>query len=278
IDAFIAETLAQNKLGPSPAADRRTLLRRLSFDLTGLPPTPAELEEFEADASPEAYNRQAERLLASPQYGEKWGRFWLDIVRYCDVPEQWSIEKGAHAWVYRDWVVRALNDDIAYDRFLELQLAADLVPDARAADIAALGFLGLSPVYWKELKLDPAVIKAVVAEEWEERIHTLSGAVLGLTVACARCHDHKFDPVTQDDYYALAGVLASTKLAPRALLPEAEARVVAAARDEIKSRQKMREELLARKPETEEAKQKAEDLAREIAELERTTPHFSEPL
>src|SRR5262249_55080991 len=121
-------------------------------------------------------------------------------------------------------------------------------------------------------------IKSVVAEEWEERIHTLSGAVLGLTVACARCHDHKFDPVTQDDYYALAGVLASTKLTPRALLPESEARVVAAARDEIKWRQKMREELRARKPEREEAKQKAEDLAREIAELERTTPHFNEPL
>lgn len=278
IDTFVLEKLEQAGLGPSPAADRRTLLRRLSFDLTGLPPTRAELEAFEADASPDACARQVERLLTSPHYGEKWGRFWLDIVRYCDVPEQWSVEKGAQAWVYRDWVVQAMNDDVPYDRFLELQMAADLVPDARPSDIAALGFLGLSPVYWKELKLDPAVIKAVVAEEWEERIHTLSGSVLGLTVACARCHDHKFDPITQDDYYALAGVLASTKLTPRPMLPEPDARVVAAAREEIRKWQKMRDELVAQKPETDEAKQKAEALAGQIAELERTTPHISEPL
>jgi len=269
MDAFVLEKLEASGLRSSPAADRRTMLRRLSFDLTGLPPTPAEIEAFEADTASDAYARQVERLLASPHYGEKWGRFWLDVVRYCDVPEQWSIEKGAHAWVYRDWVVQALNNDLPYNRFLELQLAADLVPDARPTDIAALGFLGLSPVYWKELKLDQAVIKSVVAEEWEERIHTLSGAVLGLTVACARCHDHKFDPISQEDYYALAGVLASTKLTPRSMLPEAEAKVVAVAREEIKSRQKMREELLAKKPETDEAKQQAEDLAKQIAELEK---------
>jgi len=278
IDAFVLEKMELKELGPSPAADRRTLLRRLSFDLTGLPPTSAELEAFVVDTESDAYARQVERLLESPHYGEKWGRFWLDIVRYCDVPEQWSVEPGAYAWVYRDWVVEAMNRDVPFDRFLELQMAADLVPDARPADIAALGFLGLSPVYWKELKLDPAVIKSVVAEEWEERIHTLSGAVLGLTVACARCHDHKFDPITQDDYYALAGVLASTRLTARPMLPESEARAIAAAREEIKSRQKMREELLAKKPETDEAKQKAEELARQIAEFEKTTPHISEPL
>jgi hypothetical protein len=278
IDVFVIEKLEQAGLGPSPAADRRTLLRRLSFDLTGLPPTAAELEAFIADTAPDAYARQVERLLASPHYGEKWGRFWLDIVRYCDVPEQWSVEKGAHAWVYRDWVVEAMNGDVPFDRFLELQLAADLVPDARPADIAALGFLGLSPIYWKELKLDPSVIKSVVAEEWEERIHTLSGSVLGLTVACARCHDHKFDPITQEDYYALAGVLASTRLTARPMLPDAEARAVAAVHEEIKSRQKQREELLAKKPETDEAKQKAEQLAQQIADLEKGTPHINEPL
>lgn len=278
IDAFVLEGLERSGLGQSPLADRRTLLRRLSLDLVGLPPTPAELEMFEADTVPDAYARQVERLLASPHYGEKWGRFWLDVVRYCDTAEPWSIEQSARAWLYRDWVVQALNDDMRYDRFLEMQLAADLVPDRQPADFAALGFLGLSPVYWKELKLDQSVIKSVVAEEWEERIHTLSGALLGLTVACARCHDHKFDPVSQEDYYALAGILASTRLTPRALLPESEAKVVTAAHEQIKAWQKAREEALAIKPETDESKQKAADLAKQIAELEQATPHFKEPL
>jgi hypothetical protein len=278
IDSFILASLEQNGLGPSPVADRRTLLRRLSFDLIGLPPTISELEAFESDAEAGAYARQVERLLALPHYGEKWGRFWLDVVRYCDTAEPWAVDKSAHAWLYRDWVVQSLNDDLRFDRFLELQLAADLIPDSQPGDIAALGFLGLSPVYWKELKLDQSVIKSVVAEEWEERINTLSGAVLGLTVACARCHDHKYDPVSQEDYYALAGVLASTKLTARALLPADAAQVVAKAHEQTAAWQKAREELLAKKPETDEAKQQAEDLARQIAQLEQATPHYHEPM
>lgn len=279
IDAFVLHKLEGAGLAPNPPADRRTLLRRLSFDLIGLPPTPEEIEAFEADPAEDAYEQQVDRLLASPHYGEKWGRFWLDLVRYCDVPEVWAIDKHAQAWLYRDWVVQAWNDDLPFDRFLELQLAADLVPEARPTDIAALGFLGLSPNYWKELKLDPGVIKAVVAEEWEERIHTLSGAVLGLTVACARCHDHKQDPISQTDYYALAGVLASTKLVPRSILPEADAKVVAGAREQIQAWQKSRDELLAQKPEpSAEAKQQAEELAAKVSQLERTTPHYSIPL
>ena len=278
IDSFILAVLDQNGLAPSPVADRRTLLRRLSFDLIGLPPTIAELEAFEADVEPGAYSRQVERLLTSPHYGEKWGRFWLDIVRYCDTAEPWSIDKAARAWLYRDWVVASLNNDLPFNRFLELQLAADLIPDAQPRDIAALGFLGLSPVYWKELKLDQSVIKSVVAEEWEERINTISGAVLGLTVACARCHDHKFDPVSQEDYYGLAGVLASTKLTTRAPLPVAEAQAVAKAHEQIAAWQKAKDELLAKKPETDEAKQQAEELARQITQLEQTTPHFHEPM
>lgn len=279
IDAFLLQKLEQNRLFPSPEADRRTLLRRLSFGLTGLPPTLEELADFEADQSADAYARQVERLLASPHYGEKWGRFWLDLVRYCDVLEQWESDKQAAAWLYRDWVVKAWNDDVPYNRFLELQLAADLMPDTQPADIAALGFLGLSPSYWKELKLDPSVIKSVVAEEWEERIHTLSGALLGLNVSCARCHDHKQDPIGSDDYYALAGVFASTKLAPRSILPESEAKVVAEARGKIEELKKSRDELLGKKPApTEEDKQKAEDLARQIADIEKSTPHIGVPL
>ena len=279
IDAFVLNKLTTAGLSPNRPADRRTLLRRLSFDLIGLPPAITESDAFVNDDSPEAYSRQVERLLASPHYGERWGRFWLDLVRFCDIPEQWAIEKAAQAWLYRDWVVAALNDDLTFDRFLEMQLAADLVPEARPNDMAALGFLGLSPTYWKELKLDQAVIKSVVAEEWEERIHTLAGSVLGLTVACARCHDHKQDPISQEDYYALAGVLASTKLTPRSILPPPEAQVVAEARAKIQAWQKTRDELLAQKPEpSEEAKEQAAQLARQIAELEQATPNYSVPM
>jgi hypothetical protein len=191
-------------------ASRAVLIRRVTFDLIGLPPTPEELAAFVNDQAPDAYERLVDRLLASPQHGERWGRFWLDLARYADQTEQWTETKGL-PWLYRDWVVGAVNEDRPYDQFVQLQLAADLMPGVGARDRAALGFLGLSPTYWKELKLAPDVIKTVVAEEWEERIQTITGTFLGLTVACARCHDHKFDPITMHDYYALAGVLASTR-------------------------------------------------------------------
>jgi len=279
IDPFILKRLEQQGLKPSPPADRRTLLRRLSFDLIGLPPTAEELAEFQDDTSPNAVERQVDRLLASPHYGERWGRFWLDLVRYCDVPEAWAIEKSAQAWLYRDWVIRAFNDDIPYDRFLQLQLAADLTPEAQPADIAALGLLGLSPNYWKELKLDPAVIKSVVAEEWEERVHTLSGSILGLTVACARCHDHKLDPISQEDYYALVGVLASTRITTRSILPESQAKLAAETRARIETMKKSKDELLAQKPApSDEAKQQAEELSKQIVELEKSGPYLDVPL
>jgi hypothetical protein len=233
-DAFLLAALQSHGLGPSPEADRRTLIRRLSFDLIGLPPSPSEVEAFVADPEPLAYERLVDRLLASPHHGERWGRFWLDLARYADVTEQWSDCKGA-AWLYRDWVVRAVQTDLPYDQFLQRQLAADLMPDTTPADRAALGFLGLSPTYWKELKLAPDVIRTVVAEEWEERIGTFSAAFLGLTVACARCHDHKYDPITTQDYYALAGVFASLRQVDRTLLPEPEAQQIEQARAQLKA-------------------------------------------
>ena len=210
IDGFLLAELAKRGLAFAPEADRRALIRRVSFDLVGLPPSPEEVEAFVRDDSPDAYERLVERLLASPQHGERWARFWLDLARYCDIPEDWAKRKNS-PHLYRDWVVSAINADMPYDRFVTLQLAADQVKDAKPEDRAALGFIGLSPSYWKELKLAPDVIKTVVAEEWEERIHTLGSTFLGLTLACARCHDHKFDPVTTQDYYALAGVFASTR-------------------------------------------------------------------
>jgi hypothetical protein len=222
IDFFVLAELDKHGLRPSPSAARRTLIRRLAFDLVGLPPSPEEVEAFVNDPDPAACERLVERLLASPRYGERWGRFWLDLARYCDVAESWS-ESKAQPWRYRDWVVRAFNEDLPYDQFVQRQIAADLLPGTTPADRAALGFLGLSPTYWKELKLAPDVIKTVVAEEWEERVGALTGTFLGLTVACARCHDHKFDPITTQDYYALAGVLASMRAADRPLVHDAEA-------------------------------------------------------
>src|SRR5262249_14138278 len=150
MDAFVLGELEKHGLGPSLAADRRTLIRRATFDLIGFPPTPDEIEVFLNDSSPDAYARLIDRLLASPLYGERWGRFWLDLARYCDIAEPWA-ETPGQPWVYRDWVVNAFNEDMPYDRFVQLQLAADQMPGARLEDRAALGFLGLSPTYWKEL-------------------------------------------------------------------------------------------------------------------------------
>ncbi|HEV3025839.1 MAG TPA: PSD1 and planctomycete cytochrome C domain-containing protein [Pirellulales bacterium] len=277
IDRFLLAELEKHALRPSAAADRRTLIRRATFDLTGLPPAPEEVEAFVADADDGAYVRLVERLLASPRYGERWGRFWLDMARYCDVPEPWA-QTTAQAWLYRDWVVKAFNDDLPYDQFVVRQLAADLLPEACLDEIAALGFLGLSPTYWKELKLDPGVIKTVVAEEWEERIDAVASTLLGLTVGCARCHDHKFDPVGTADYYALAGVFASTRQTPRPLLPPAEAQEVTSAREQVQALDERMQKLLAQQPATDESKQMAEELKAEILQIKERTVHFDAPL
>lgn len=230
IDRWILAELENKGLEPSPEAPPRELLRRVTFDLIGLPPAPEEIDAFERD--PASYPQVVERLLASPHYGERWARTWLDLVRYCDRRESWA-DTGGQPYLYRDWVVQALNEDMPYDRFVRLQLAADQEPTARPGDIAALGFVGLSPSYWKELKLDKNVIRGVVAEEWEERIGTFSATFLGLTVACARCHDHKHDPITMADYYALAGVFASTRETARSLLPPGQIERLAPARAEL---------------------------------------------
>jgi hypothetical protein len=308
IDMYVLAALEAVGRAPAASAERRTLIRRVTFDLIGLPPTPEEVEAFVGDDGPEAYARLVERLLASPHYGERWGRYWLDLVRYCDVPESWA-KSNAQAWLYRDWVVQAINQDLPYDQFVMRQFAADQMAECEPADVAALGFLGLSPSYWKELKLAPDVIKMVVAEEWEERIDAVSSTMLGLTVACARCHDHKFEPITQHDYYGLAGVFASTRQVARPILPPEDAtRVLAALReveqldgegkkltDELKkleAEQKKAEAERTQAPEDEALRAKAESIAAKIAEtkqnaetaaarateIRRTTPQFDSPL
>jgi hypothetical protein len=210
IDRFVLARLESRGLGPAEEAPRRVLVRRLTYDLTGLPPTPEEVEAFVADTSAEATERLVDRLLASPRFGERMASLWLPLARYA---EDQAHQVGAdtkffypNAWKYREWVVNAFNRDLPYDKFVSYQIAADKVDGAKPEDLAALGFLGLGPKYYDRGRV------AVMADEWEDRVDTVSRAMLGLTVACARCHDHKFDPVTQEDYYALAGVFASTKM------------------------------------------------------------------
>jgi hypothetical protein len=210
IDHFLLARLEQAGFGPSPPANRRTWARRVSFDLIGLPPAPEEVEAFVNDRAPGADARLVERLLASPHYGERWARLWLDVARYAE--DQAHIVGSdrslfyPNACLYRDWVIRALNADLPYDRFVRLQLAADLVEPNDQSNRAALGFLGLGPKYFDRKSPE------VMADEWEDRVDTVGRGLLGLTVACARCHDHKFDPIPTEDYYALAGVFAGTRM------------------------------------------------------------------
>ena len=220
IDPFVLAKLEDAGLRPAPPADPRTLVRRLSFDLTGLPPSPEEADAFAADPSLAAYDKLVDHLLASPRYGERWARVWLDVARYAEdqahiVGDDASLTYP-NAYLYRDWVIRALNADLPYDRFVTLQLAADLVDGDKSPDLAALGFLGLGPKYYDRGKL------AVMAEEWEDRVDVVGRGLLGLTLACARCHDHKFDPIRTEDYYGLAGVFAGTRMFNRPLTDKAE--------------------------------------------------------
>ena len=220
IDHFILATLEEKGLQPSPPTDKRTLIRRATYDLTGLPPTPAEVEAFLQDHSPEAFSRVVDRLLSSPRYGERWGRYWLDVARYSDTKGYvyTDREEGrfVHSSAYRDWVIRAFNEDMPYDRFLKLQIAADqMVGQASSlsssgetlsetgkrpvpqnqGDLAAMGFLTLGRRFL-----------GVVHDIIDDRIDVVMRGTQGLTVGCARCHDHKFDPIPTKDYYSLYGI------------------------------------------------------------------------
>jgi len=270
VDSFVRSALHRDSMTPSAPADKRTGIRRLSFDLLGLPPTPEEVAEFLADERDDAYERLVDRLLASPHFGERWARYWLDLARYVDFTPDWQ-KNTDRAWMYRDWIVRSFNEDRSYDEFVRQQLAADLIVDADPRDIAALGFLGVSPTYWKELKLAPSVIEVIVADEWDERLDTVSRTFLGLTVACARCHDHKFDPVSTRDYYALAGVFASTQVADRPLLPSPAAEQVLEAWVKIDA---LQERL---KKEKDKASDEARSLQKQIDDLRGAIPNIDSP-
>jgi mono/diheme cytochrome c family protein len=224
IDRFVLAKLEAQGIAPAPAADRRTLIRRATFDLTGLPPTPEEIEAFEKDKSPQAFAKVVDRLLASPRYGERWGRHWLDVARYAEDDVRGLDPKGRGympfrgAYVYRDWVIKAFNNDLPYDKFVRLQLAGDLSGAKNLKDaLPATAFLGGGPWLW-----DQAEPVQGRADERNERIDAVSRGLLGLTVACARCHNHKYDPISQKDYYALAGVFASSTYKEYPLVSDAQ--------------------------------------------------------
>lgn len=201
LDAFVCRALSKAGLSPSPEADRRTLIRRLSYTLTGLPPSAGDVRSFVNDTSADAWENLVEHYLASPQYGEHWARHWLDVARYADTKGYvYGREERfwVHAWRYRDWVVDALNQDMSYRRFLLLQLAADQVSDARPQDPAAMGFLTVGRRF---LGVDRDII--------DDRIDVVTRGTMALTVSCARCHDHKYDPIPTADYYSLYGVFDS---------------------------------------------------------------------
>jgi mono/diheme cytochrome c family protein len=212
IDRFVLAQLEKQNLKPVAPATKRDLIRRATVDLTGLLPTPEEISAFEEDKSPDAFAKVVDRLLASPHYGERWGRVWLDVARYGEDdyrslnPNPRGYRPYPNAWAYRDWVIQAFNDDLPYDQFVKAQLAGDLMdPKVRYKMLPATGFLGLGPWYY-----DNGSAEVTRADERHDRVDAVTRGFLGLTVACARCHDHKYDPIPQTDYYALAGVFYNT--------------------------------------------------------------------
>ncbi|HMC28762.1 MAG TPA: PSD1 and planctomycete cytochrome C domain-containing protein, partial [Verrucomicrobiae bacterium] len=208
IDNFILAKLEANGLRPNFAADRRTLLRRVTFDLTGLPPTPEEVTAFINDSSPDAFERVIDRLLASPQYGERWGRYWLDLARYADTAGDSADYPIPQAYKYRNYVIDAFNADKPYDEFIREQIAGDLLPakspEDRRQKIIATGYIALA----RRFSVDPQSAHHLTLED---TIDTMGKSLLGLSLSCARCHDHKYDPIPTQDYYGLYGIFNSTR-------------------------------------------------------------------
>jgi mono/diheme cytochrome c family protein len=274
VDRFILARLEGRGLAPSPTADRRTLIRRATFDLIGLPPTPGEVAAFEADGSPVAYARLIDRLLASPRYGERWGRYWLDVARYADTKGYVLFQDADFHWAYtyRDYVVSAFNRDLPYDRFILEQLAADRLPTETKTGkppLTALGFLTLGGRFMGNFH-----------DVIDDRIDVVCRGLMSLTVGCARCHDHKFDPIPTRDYYALYGVLASARepmIPPEAGEPPRTAAYDAFARELSARQQKLAEFVSSKHRElVESTKRRAGEylLAAQRADDQPTTEDF----
>lgn len=210
IDSFILQALEGKRLRPVADTDRQTWLRRTSFDLSGLPPTVAQINEFMMDSSPDARSRVVDRLLASASFGERWARHWLDLVGYADQMGTSNNVFARYAWRYRDYLVSAYNDDLPFDQFIRQQIAGDLLPsdsiEQQRANLTATGFLVLGDV--EVVESDKAKLRIDLVDQ---QVNKVSKAFLGMTLSCARCHDHKFDPISQRDYFAVAGVFFSTE-------------------------------------------------------------------
>ena len=199
VDAFIAAKLAKESMVSAVRADRRTLVRRAYFDLTGLPPTPEQVEQFIRDPAPDAWSRLIDRLLASPRHGEHWARYWLDLVRFAETDGYERDKLKPNIWRYRDWVINAFNSDMSYTQFVAEQLAGDEVPNRTEQSVVATGMIRAGT--WNDEPNDP---NDYLYTRLEDMVHTSTSAFLGLTVKCARCHEHKFDPIPQNDYYRIA--------------------------------------------------------------------------
>ena len=289
VDRFVLARLESQGIKPPPEAEKRVLIRRATFDLTGLPPTPEEVEAFLADQSSDAFAKLVDRLLASRAYGERWGRHWLDVVRYADTSGCNGDFPAPEAWRYRNYVIDSFNADKPYDQFVREQIAGDLLPaeseEKRYEQIVATGYLPISRRF------------SSVAEEFhltiEDTIDNLGKAVLGLTVSCARCHDHKFDPIPQTDYYALYGIFQSTKYAfpgtevyrhPQDLVPLVPKERLEELRPVLKKMEEMDAEMLrcystqaeldTNDPEKGKLKGRYEQLVRERDELVKKLPAF----
>lgn len=241
IDKFVLARLEHEGLKPVRPADKRVLLRRATLDLTGLLPSPRDFEEFEKDQSPDAFAKVVDRLLASPAYGERWGRIWLDVARFGEDdyrsldPLRRGLNPYPNAYLYRDWVIQAFNNDLPYDQFVKAQLAADFMDEkSRYNMMPALGFLGLGPWFY-----DNGAVEVTRADERHDRIDVVTRGFLGLTAGCARCHDHKYDPIPQKDYYSLAGVFASTTYHEYPQVPKSISSEYDAAEKKIKAKEKL---------------------------------------
>lgn len=259
LDLFVLAKLEEKGLKPAPAADKTTLIRRATLDLTGLPPTPSDIDAFIEDKSPNAFEKVLDRLLASKAYGERWGRHWLDVARYSDSNGLDENLVYANAWRYRDWVIDAINQDMPINRFFQEQVAGDLLPGAGDSQVVATGYLALGGKMLAED--DPQKQELDIIDE---QVDTLSKGMLAMTVGCARCHDHKFDPISAKDYYSLASIFKSTKtMNTFAVVAEWQERMLGPKEDQErlkkielslkektdardKVRQKEREELLAK--------------------------------
>ncbi|MEZ6041841.1 MAG: DUF1553 domain-containing protein [Planctomycetaceae bacterium] len=241
IDRFILRTLHESELQPSSMADRRSLIRRLSFDLRGLPPTPAEIDDFERDTGSDAYEKLVDRMLASPRYGERWARHWLDVAHYADTHGFERDQRRDHAWRYRDWVIRAFNQDLPYDQFLRLQIAGDVIAPDDPDGTIATGFLAAGPWDFVGQKETPSPVlrRLARADDLDDMVTQVMTASCGLTINCARCHDHKLDPVSQREYYSLWAVFSGVK----------------------------REDRLVSSQEKQQRDQQRDELSRQIAEL-----------